>query len=418
MKKSAMLFWKRFLTREDGAVVIMLSFVLVFVFFPILAVTTELGLRTMEQRKLQHQADVAAYSASVAWLAVDQDPSLQAVNQCPPNLVLEAGYFAAHGSGFEASNPRISKFLRCGSTDEIKIVSDSHTRSCNVASENSKERLDDGFFGLCVRLSQEQPRLFSRLFLGPGDLKITASAITILPNVVSQPDTCLLALAETGHGIDAGDGITVGGNFSIDVLGDCVVGSNSNIRRNGNNTIIGPCVARTIDTGACTSTTANSTVHFIDPLAERLSWVENWDLDRSNGICTAFTLPSSNILEDGAVYCINEHVLKSGAGSSLTGGKNMIIVGPQGSLRFEGNSGFSFDALTKESTQNQNISGVSIYSPFSDVVLGGNSQSSGCGGVIARRIKVVGTPEFKFSCDREKNGSVNENLKKGLQLAY
>lgn len=417
MKKWIVLSLKRFLACEDGAVIIMLSFVLIFIFIPILAVTTELGLRTMEQRKLQHQADVAAYSASAAWLTVDQNPSLHAVNQCPPNLVRKAGYFAAHGSGFEASNQRASKLLHCGSANEIKVVNDSHDRSCSVASENSEERLDEDFFGLCVRLSQDQPRLFSRLFLGRGNFRISATAITMLPSLVSQPDTCLLALAETGHGID-GDGITVGGNFSIDVLGDCVVGSNSNIRRNGNNTIIGPCVARTIDQDACTNTTANNAVHFMDPLAEKLSWVENWDLNRSGGICTAFTLPSSNTLEDGAIYCINEHTLKSGAGSSLSGGASMIIVGPQGSLRFEGNSGFKFDALTKENAPDQSLTGVSIYSPFSDVVLGGNSESSGCGGVIARRIKVVGTPEFTFSCDREKNGSVNDNLKKSLTLAY
>lgn len=121
-------YLKEFYRREDGVVSVLFALLIPFVFIPILAVSSELGLRTMEQRKLQQQADMAAYSAAVALGPDDPNHEDPVGGQCPKQIALQGGYLAALNSGYTWLDESTAGQLKCtpGQLDEI-IAIDANT---------------------------------------------------------------------------------------------------------------------------------------------------------------------------------------------------------------------------------------------------------------------------------------------------
>jgi len=227
--------FQRFLRREDGAVAVIFALLILFVFVPILGVSTELGLRTMEQRKLQHQADLAAYSAVVASQPNAPGHQNPEGGQCPDLQALQGGYLAAWRSGHTPLNGRTPAELLCtpGQLNEIIAINDATKGLCGLQAEN----LGDDVF-LCVRLTLDQDRLFSRIFSLFTD-QDAAQSVRLSALAVAQFPT------EGGGGITpcirARGDITSGGSTIVSGEGCAFVSLEGKIDLNGRSADVGVC---------------------------------------------------------------------------------------------------------------------------------------------------------------------------------
>jgi len=102
-------------------------------------------------------------------------------------------------------------------------------------------------------------------------------------------------------------------------------------------------------------------------------------------------------------------------------------------MKFTGNAGFSFDALTWEhlppalrgpgpEPQGPGAEGILIYGPNADVELSGNSRTplagDACQGIVANTVDFSGGATLRIACDRDRPGNPPGAPARPISLAY
>ncbi len=377
--------------------------------FPVLVGAMGLGAETgywyMKQRKLQHAADVAAYSGAVRLLAGDQRPALEAAAK---RVASASGYSPATGT--LTANP----------------------------SQNTLE----------VALTETHPRLFSSIF-SPDPVNMKARAVA---KVEGGSVACVLALSPTKSGA-----VTVSGSTSVDLKG-CTVASNSNAAdsflMSGSASMNADCVytvGKAVTTlglrqSVCQEVRQNAPVT-LDPYANVAEPIGSGTCNgRSvgNPNKTTYLTPAENhpsgmkvmrfcngldvkgtvifgpglYIVEGGSFTANSSDPNSASSASLRG-DGVTFYLKDSSLDLRGNVSLDLKAPTsgpysgilffggRQSTVSHSINGTAnsiltgaIYTPASAISYKGNSATTnGCTQLIADQITFTGSSTMQSACD-------------------
>ncbi|ACP21830.1 conserved hypothetical protein (plasmid) [Sinorhizobium fredii NGR234] len=224
------------LLKDDaGAVAVVAAIV-----FPVLVGAMGLGAESgywyMEQRKLQHAADVSAHAAAIRHRAGDPKPALE-------NTALRI----ASASGYSPGTMTVS----------------------------TKPGLSAGSSKITVELTETHPRLFSSIFVGEP---VTLSARAVA-EVKGGSKACVLALSGSASGA-----VTVTGSTQVQLSG-CSVVSNSSaadafLMRNGSAVMSTDCVytvGEAVTTTGLTMTGCSEPIERVPPTPDPFASVAEPD---------------------------------------------------------------------------------------------------------------------------------------------
>lgn len=357
--------------RADGGVVAVMFAVLLPVLIGILALGVEIGLRQMEQRKLQHAADAAAISGAIGRFETgyssDSNNELRALT-----------FHVAAQGGFSVGDGRTALRPYSENSDpdvyELRFVDD--------------DRVE-------VRLRRERPGLFSRIFPGGGGAMISARAEAGLAGDPPGEPFCFLGRERVR--VQGG-----GNNPGIEIPG-CRLASNQDFEVDGNpDDIIGECAAQDQASIGCTEGWMSGSDFPEGGFADRIGYIE----ERYPGICdytsendfAGTLMPGVYCVEGGQKWNISGNMVNDISGDDIT-----IIIGENSELRFAGSG--SGQGMNISAPTSGNLEGVLIYGlEGSEFIMRGNSTlSAGCSGVIADKLDFGGNPSAVMgggsSCD-------------------
>ncbi|CCF00616.1 pilus assembly protein TadG-related protein [Sinorhizobium fredii] len=226
---------RAFVKNDVGAVAVIAAIV-----FPVLVGAMGLGAETgywyMEQRQLQHAADVSAHAAAIRHRAGDQQPALEST-----------ALRIASASGYAPGTLTVS----------------------------TKPGLSAGSNKITVELTETRPRLFSSVFVGEP-VTISARAVA---EVKGGSKACVLALSSSASGA-----VTVTGSTQVQLSG-CSVVSNSSaadafLMKNGSAVMSTDCVytvGEAVTTTGLTMTGCSEPVERVPPTPDPFTSVAEPD---------------------------------------------------------------------------------------------------------------------------------------------
>ncbi|OAP36461.1 hypothetical protein AU381_18300 [Sinorhizobium glycinis] len=226
---------RAFMKNDGGAVAVIAA-----IAFPVLVGAMGLGAETgywyMEQRQLQHAADVSAHAAAIRHRAGDQQPALEST-----------ALGIASASGYAPGTLTVS----------------------------TKPGLSAGSTKVTVELTETHARLFSSVFVG-GPVAISARAVA---EVKGGSKACVLALSGSASGA-----VTVTGSTQVQLSG-CSVVSNSSaadafLMKNGSAFMSTDCVytvGEAVTTTGLTMTGCSEPVERVPPTPDPFASVAEPD---------------------------------------------------------------------------------------------------------------------------------------------
>lgn len=374
--------YQRFARNEEGVVAVIFALTLP-VLIGALALGVELGLRQMEQRKLQHAADAAAISGAISRIERNYAES--------DNRVLASTFHLAEEGGFSPSDDRENRLLR--------------PYSSNPDSYELRYRDTDSAVEIILRT--ERPGLFSAIWPGDG-VSISARAVAGLGE-----------LGELGACVLGRNDVDIGGNVSV-FLESCILASNGHFDIDGAATDL-----QTKCTGPSRPTRDNECKEWLEytepfggPDIEVPCNFDGNDRDEAEGKYDETDF--SGEIESG-IYCLRNDVNLRGNDSitirppddpdreaSVT-----VFLGPGVTLDSRGNAALNIHAPTSG-----DLSGILIYGlADSEIDLGGTADLEfGCGGITADRLSLRGTPKLEGKCARDDNGDAGSGPGFGITL--
>jgi hypothetical protein len=412
----------------EGSVSIIAAFTLTAVVGGV-ALAAETGSWYMKQRKLQHAADVAAYSAAVRLLQGDTKAEMEPTVQ-----------HVAERSGFEPGaftlNIPATNSTCAPSADCVEVI-----------------------------VSEDKPRLLTAIFSG-GDVTLTGRAVAKV-NRSGAGTACVLALSQI-----APAAVNTTGNTSVTFNG-CEVASNSgqedSFSLGGSGAMSTTCVRSSGGayyddgltlTGCATPTTYGPAI--VDPYEGRAEPEIVGPCDTGNGnygnpqkttpIATNYTHPSGypsrrfcqglNVkgvidFAPGLYIIENGDFTVNGSDTTTLNGTGVVFfIAPSASVRLNGNATINLKAPTsgvysgilffgdRENTNKMVINGGSsstmqgaVYFPASPLEYSGNSSSTGSGGctqIIASTITFIGNSQLGSTCNSAGTSAIQTNLSAAL----
>ncbi|MCT7374355.1 pilus assembly protein TadG-related protein [Chelativorans salis] len=388
----------RTVTKDERGAVAVIAAVVFPVVVGAIGLGAESGYWYLEQRKLQHAADVAVYAAAVRYRASDDQTAVEA-----------AALRTASGTGYEPDIGTISVGPLSGSTPANGKIS--------------------------VDLTETHARLFSSIFSGKPML-LAARAVA---EIKGGSKACVLALSKSASGA-----VTVTGSTDVELSG-CSVVSNSSasdafLMKNGSALMSTECVytvGGAVTTTGLTLTGCSGAVEYAPPTPDPLAGIAEpgrMEIDQlpcrdlsyiSDTTYTFDHLPSGQEairfcggldikgtidLKPG-LYIIDGGEFTVSAGAFLTGTGVTFLLTGSATAKLTGNGDIDLSAPTtgpyagvllfgsRDSTGlNHQVTGNSesrlegaLYTPTGTIDFTGNSTvAGGCTQIIADRVNFTG----------------------------
>ena len=358
---------------DDGVVAVMFA-VLLPVLIGILALGVELGLRQMEQRKLQHAADAAAISGAIGRFETGYSSDSNAE-------LLALTFYVASQGGFSAEDGRTALRPYSENSDpdiyELHFVDDETVR---------------------VRLHRDRPGLFSRIFPGGGGATIAASADAGIAGRAPGEPFCFLGRNK----------VSVQGNVNIELPG-CRIASNDQFTMSGAAADLKTqCAApeKPNHEKNCTEGWLSGSEFPQGGFPEKNPQIE----DNHPGICNFDESDFSGTLKSG-VYCINPNdgEFEITGNDTISGMDITVIIEEDVTFKVRGNVSLDISAPTTGDRR-----GVLFYGlRGSELDMGGTPRlASGCNGIIVDTLRFGGTPGAGGGQGDDPDVAVDCNLEK------
>ncbi len=408
----------RALTKDERGAVAVIAAIVFPVVIGAMGLGTETGYWFLEQRKLQHAADVAVYAAAVRYRAGDAQAGVET-----------AALRTASGTGYQSDIGTIS----------VDPLSGSTAMSGKIA----------------VELTETHARLFSSIF-SSEPLMLAARAVAELKG---GSKACVLALSSSASGA-----VTVTGSTDVE-LSECSVASNSNasdafLMKNGSALMSTDCiytVGGAITTSGLTLTGCSQPATSAPPVPDPFAGVTEPDdmqidqlpcrsLSHISALPYSFdTLPSGekalrfcggldikgSITLAPGLYIIDGGELKVTAGASLTGSGVTFLLTNSARANLTGNSDITLSAPTSGpyaglllfgSRHGTGVGHVvtgntewslqgTVYTPTGAIDFTGNSTvSGGCLQIVADRVTFTGNSTMETCADETNEIVIGQSI--------
>ena len=359
-------FALRFAKSDRGVVAIIFALLLP-VMIGAIALGVELGLRQMEQRKLQHAADAAAISGAIGrfetGFADDKNEQLRALT-----------FFVASQGGFTTPDERVALHPYSENPDpkiyEIRYIDDNRVE---------------------IRLQRTRPGLFSTLWRRGEGTYISATAEA---GFAPKIPPCILGLGRQDRGVD------IRGSAATISLEGCTLGANDELFYNADPTIHAQCASpdpRPNDEQCSRGWTAGTSEDPYEAISE-FKW-ENVCQGREDSFIDAINDGSKNDMS--GIYC--QETDANITGNKTINGQDVTIFLKAGvNIRFGGNVDLKISPPSFGER-----SGLLFYGPEAKVLISGSAEFSiGCGGMVLDSLHLNGNIDISGQCDVDETENI------------